>query len=188
MSESKAKVQLFFDDEQIDHEKLRSVFVKESTKIKNVLADQVVAIYHVGSTAIIGMPGTPVVDILVGSKTFPPSMEIIEKMKTVGFEYSGKAPHDENDTWFMGGTGVSGKGSFGRCTCHWMSVDNEAVENLKAYVDYVNSHKAAFEEYKAIKIAQSKSQDLMKYKKGKSAVVIKIMADAISWRKAQQNS
>ena len=84
-------------------EKMDRLFSKYETLLKKYLGDDVVAIYNMGSGAIPGMVGSPMVDILLVMKNYPPTEAQISKMKelNIGLMGDGKSPHDPNDTWFQ---------------------------------------------------------------------------------------
>lgn len=43
--------------------------------VKKLYGDQAETVERIGSSAILGMPGTAAVDLVIGSKNFPPTKE-----------------------------------------------------------------------------------------------------------------
>ena len=63
-------------------------YVSEAEAIKNTLADMVIDIQHIGSTAVVGLKAKPIIDILVGLASFEQIEEIIDKMVSLGYTYA----------------------------------------------------------------------------------------------------
>jgi len=84
-------------------EKMNTLFNKYETILRQSLGDDVVGVYPMGSGAIPGMVGSPMIDILLAMKNAPPSEEQVAKLKDmhIGFIGDGNSPHDANDTWFQ---------------------------------------------------------------------------------------
>ena len=55
------------------------------------VADEVVAIEHIGSTAVPGLAAKPVIDILVGLRAWPASPTAIAAMESLGYVHRGEA-------------------------------------------------------------------------------------------------
>ena len=55
-----------------------------------------------GSGAIPGMVGSPMTDILLAMKNYPPTKDQIIRLKQLNIVLmgDGRSPHDPNDTWF----------------------------------------------------------------------------------------
>lgn len=51
----------------------------------------VVAIEHVGSSAVPGLAGQPIIDILVGVRAWPPTAELRRALRSLGYEELGEA-------------------------------------------------------------------------------------------------
>jgi len=66
------------------------IFEREKTKILGVIANKVVAIEHVGSTAVPRLGAKPIIDIMVGLSHLSDAQGCIEPLKTIGYEYVAK--------------------------------------------------------------------------------------------------
>lgn len=62
-------------------------FATEATRIADALAGQVLAIEHVGSTAVEGLAAKPVIDIQVGVRTLDATPEIVAALAALGYDY-----------------------------------------------------------------------------------------------------
>jgi len=63
------------------------IYEKEKARILKAIGGKVVAIEHVGSTAVPGLGAKPVIDILVGVRSLSDVEECIEPLKHIGYEY-----------------------------------------------------------------------------------------------------
>jgi len=149
---------LFYVDQPTDQ--LRAVYAEESSRIMSAFEtyqslhnsansdapclSRAVADgpHHIGSSAIVGMPGTPIVDMAVqlGPGHFPPSQAMVECLSNVGYEYMGASPHDRDDHWCMGGTAGARKGELGRTVLHLSAPGTSFLHNAVSFVDYCNSN------------------------------------------------
>ncbi len=63
------------------------LYEEESSRILGVIGHQVVAIEHVGSTAVPGLGAKPVIDITVAVRRLADAEECIELLPSIGYEY-----------------------------------------------------------------------------------------------------
>jgi len=147
-------------------ELLRAVYASESARLASALgpAGILMGPAHIGSSAIAGMPGTPVVDIAVQLASFPPSDEVIGALANNGYTYKGASPHDEADHWCMGGTGKPGH--LGRTVVHLSKPGSNFYGDAVAYVEFCNSDegkesRSAYAEVKleGLRLAVEKQQE-----------------------------
>merc|ERR1712226_150060 len=84
-------------------ERMNRLFKKYETLLRKQLGNEVVGVYPMGSGAIPGMIGSPMIDILLVMKNSPPTEEQMEKLKelNIGLIGDGNSPHDKDDTWFQ---------------------------------------------------------------------------------------
>lgn len=167
---------------------IAAVYEKESARIVEALGEALRAgPMHMGSSAIRGMPGTPVVDVVVAVEQLPPPPEVIAALELAGYAYRGPAPHDREDHWAMGGDGA--KGHLGRVVLHITIPDSRFLRSARAFVDYCNSAdgKEAFDAYAAIKIeGAALAGEQTMYKGHKGRVVSQVLAEARAWQQAQE--
>jgi len=180
---------------------IAAVYEKESARIVEALGEALRAgPMHMGSSAIRGMPGSPIVDVVVAVDQLPPPPEAIAALELAGYAYRGPAPHDSEDHWAMGGDGA--KGHLGRVVLHITIPDSRFLRGARAFVDYCNSAdgKEAFDAYAAVKIegaalageqsapgkGQGKDPRHITYKMHKGRVVQQVLAEAKAWQQAQE--
>ncbi len=63
------------------------LYEKEKARILAVIGDKVVAIEHIGSTAVPGLGAKPIIDIMVGVHHLAKADECIEPLQGIGYEY-----------------------------------------------------------------------------------------------------
>lgn len=68
------------------------MFAEEAEMLHQELGTEMIEVYHIGSTAIPGLPAKPIIDIAIGLKTTPVDQEMVECRKTLercGYKYLG---------------------------------------------------------------------------------------------------
>jgi len=193
-------------------ENMNKLFTKYETILRQKLGNDVVAVYPMGSGAIPGMVGSPMIDILLGMKNAPPTEEQIAKLKeiNIGFIGDGNSPHDPNDTWFQNLdfptednfdefkiNGVfPGDGHLGRIILHFNHYKNPWLTSAICFVEYMKQHEESFAKYRDVKVegariqssGEAKDDDgsgispFRKYKFHKNAVAKELMEAADKWR------
>ena len=132
------------------------LFKKYETLLRQKLGNEVVGVYPMGSGAINGMIGSPMIDILLVMKNSPPTDQQIEKLKelNIGFIGDGNSPHDKDDTWFQNLAFPSQdnfdefkiKGEFppdghlGRLVLHFSPHHSDWVRTVLCFVQYLTQN------------------------------------------------
>lgn len=177
-----------------DPKEIEKVAAQVKTTLQQCCGDQVVKhVSRMGSSAIDGIAGTPVCDMLAQVDPWPLTDEAKQRLTQAGYEFQGNAPHAPQDEWFFGGDGEPGH--LGRVVLHTVPVGSEFCRDMVAFVEYVKSHPDAFERYNRVKVegavlmSKSEQQEgrLIGYKQKKAAVTNAIKAEAIEWYKKKSN-
>lgn len=157
------------------------LFEQERARIKEALGSFALAIEHVGSTAVPGLPSKPIIDLLVGVPSLEEASErCIEPVKALGYiylpEYASWLPRE---LFFR-------KGPPGPWThhVHMMEPSHPRWEARLVFRDYLRAHPEAAKAYADIKrgLASASKDDIEAYRTGKSAVVEAMTAKARAWR------
>jgi GrpB-like predicted nucleotidyltransferase (UPF0157 family) len=159
-------------------------FEKEAAHLAVIFGPQLVAIHHIGSTAIPGIKAKPIIDMLVVIKR----IETIEKfnapMQQLGYRTRGECL--ENPI-----PGTPGRFYFSKDTdrvrTHQVHVCQEGhadIEDKLAFRDYLRSHREEAQAYSSLKerLAAEHRQDIVGYIQGKDAFVQGIVAQAQVWQ------
>lgn len=146
--------------------KWREIFEHEEKCLSHVLGENVVAIYHIGSTAIPGIYAKPIIDILVEVKDIA-SVDDPLPMVSLGYEAIGEFGI-ANRLYFR-------KESSQKRThhVHIFEAGSAQVARHLAFRDYMIAHPEEAEEYSELKrtLARDHSTDIEKYMDGKDEFI-----------------
>ncbi len=143
----------------------KDLYCAEAQNISAILGDDLLAIYHIGSTAVEGLAAKPIIDI----------MPVVREITAVDrfnaeFEALGYEP--------MGEFGIPGRRYFrkgGNNRTHHVHVfdarNREDIDRHLAVRDFLRAHPGAAREYGALKrgLAEIFTQDNEGYSDGKDA-------------------
>jgi GrpB-like predicted nucleotidyltransferase (UPF0157 family) len=157
------------------------LFEQESSRIRNALGPFALAIEHVGSTAVPGLPSKPIIDLLVGVPHLEEAKErCIAPIEALGYRYI-----PEYATWLPGELFFR-KGPPGPWThhMHLMEPSYPRWEALLVFRDYLRAHPEAAHAYADVKraLAASSKDDIAAYRTGKNLFVERTTAEARAWR------
>ena len=158
-----------------------TLFEQERTRIKNALGSFALAIEHMGSTAVPGLPSKPIIDLLVGVRSLEEAKErCIEPIEALGYIYV-----PAYASWIPGELFFR-KGPPGPWThhVHLMEPSHPRWEALLVFRDYLRAHPEAARAYADIKraLAASSKDDIEAYRTGKNVFVEETTAKARAWR------
>ncbi len=124
-------------------------FEEESLLIKDIIADNCSAIYHIGSTSVPGLAAKPIIDIMVVVKSLEKVDDVAEDFLKIGYEYLGE--------FGIVGRRYLRKGGDERThQIHIFQADDwNNIGRHLAFRDYMRTHEKERDEYAKIKIALS---------------------------------
>ena len=162
------------------------LFEEESVRIKKALGSFALAIEHVGSTAVPGLPSKPIIDLLVGVPSLQEAKErCMGPNKELGYIYK-----PEYVSWLPGEMFFR-KGPPGPWThhVHLTEPSHPRWEARLVFRDYLRAHPEAAQAYAKIKcsLATSSKDDIEAYRTGKNTFVEEMTAKACAWRAEVQN-
>jgi GrpB-like predicted nucleotidyltransferase (UPF0157 family) len=156
------------------------MFQEERRKIIHTLGTNVIAIHHMGSTAIPGMAAKPVIDILVEVKDLKQLDSQAGKMQKLGYEA-------------MGERGIAGRRFFRKRNLlgvrthhvHAYQVGNPQIEQELAFRDYLIAHPSIAHEYGRLKqeLALAHPDDRQAYAQGKDSFIQSQITRAVYWKR-----
>ena len=164
----------------------KKAFEAESQQIAKVLAENLVVMHHIGSTAIPHIYAKPVIDFLIEVSSLELVTEQTPGMEVLGYEA-------------MGAMGIVGRRYFRKenppgirtHNVHVYEVDSPEIERHLAFRDYMIAHPEDAEKYSQLKqeLAQKYPQDLEGYMDGKDEFIKIMERKAIQWQTSiQKNS
>ena len=158
-----------------------NLFLAESEEIQRVFGDEIVAIHHIGSTAIPGIKAKPVIDILVSVPRISQVDRFNPAMRELGYE-----PLGEN--------GISGRRYFRKDTngvrthhVHVFQVGHPEIDRHINFRDYLRHHPEDARAYSQLKesLVQQYRFDSQGYCDAKSTFIQEIDRKAAAWRQGR---
>ncbi len=156
-------------------------FRREAALVGQALGLEMVAIHHIGSTAIPGIGAKPIIDILVEVRDIERIDALNGEMARLGYEARGEL-------------GISGRRYFvkgGDETrthhLHIFQAGNPEVERHLTFRDYVRSHPHEARAYGRLKeeLARRYPEDIEHYVEGKDGFVKEMDRRARAWREGE---
>ena len=159
-------------------------FEKEAAHLAVIFGPQLVAIHHIGSTAIPETKAKPIIDILVVIKHIK-TIEIFDApLQQLGYQPRGECLDNPIP-------GTPGRFYFSKDThgvrSHQVHVCQEGhadIEDKLAFRDYLRAHREEAQAYSRVKdrLAAEHRHDIVGYIQGKDAFVKGAIAKAKVWR------
>lgn len=151
------------------------IFEREALKIKEALGTNCIAIHHIGSTSVPGLPAKPVIDIIGVVKH---SEKTIQPLESLGFKYKGEY-NIPMRLYFNRSEGVD-------TNLHLYEEGHPEIELNLLFRDYLRNHVEACEEYASLKenllkdkASHEKNNSIFTgYNLGKDAFIRKILKAA----------
>jgi GrpB-like predicted nucleotidyltransferase (UPF0157 family) len=148
-------------------------YAEERGRIQSVLADRILGIEHVGSTAIPGICAKPIIDIAVAVPTLSSAEEFAPVMATIGYDYAGDG-------------GVPGHRIFGRGPrvrthlMHAVVANGEEWRNYLAFRNALLNDDALAKEYDSLKraLAAQFPNDRPSYTSAKGRFIERVLRGA----------
>jgi GrpB-like predicted nucleotidyltransferase (UPF0157 family) len=157
----------------------REAFENESEQVTVALGDNVVAVYHIGSTAIPTIYAKPIIDMLVEVKDITKVDERDSAMQTLGYES-------------MGELGILGRRFFRKNNevgirthhIHTFEIDSAQVKRHLAFRNYMSVHNEDAQRYSELKqkLAKKYPNDIEGYMDGKDEFIKEIDKKAAQWQ------
>jgi GrpB-like predicted nucleotidyltransferase (UPF0157 family) len=157
-------------------------FEAEAKQVAAALGESVVAIHHIGSTAIPNIYAKPVIDLLIEVKDITEVDGRGSAMESLGYEV-------------MGEYGIAGRRYFRKDNqegirthnIHAFEAGSAEVERHLAFRDYLIAHPRDAERYSELKraLAEEHPQSMERYMDGKDGFIKEIDQRAGQWRTSQ---
>jgi GrpB-like predicted nucleotidyltransferase (UPF0157 family) len=162
----------------------RNDFAREARALRSVFDDSVVAIHHVGSTSIPGLPAKPIIDVLVVLRETAIIGRFSGAMEALGYRVRGECL-DAEIPGTPGRFYFSKEDQNGTRThhVHVCAVGHSEIDDKLAFRDYLRAHPSRAAEYGALKqdLARRYRHDNIGYMRGKDAFIRAVLEDARRW-------
>jgi GrpB-like predicted nucleotidyltransferase (UPF0157 family) len=154
----------------VPHKELwHQLFAEEEARLRDAIGEHVVAIEHVGSTAICGLSAKPIIDIAAAVPKAANAQRCVRPLENVGYQYRGE-------------NGIAGryyfvKGEPRTHHLHMVEVGSDLWKNHLLFRDYVRKHPEVAEEYERLKgdLAIKYERDREAYTEGKSRFIEEVL-------------
>ena len=159
------------------------LFTEEAEKIKKILGEELVAIYHIGSTAVENLKAKPIIDMMPVVRDIAQVDQYNQEFIAIGYEPKGEF-------------GITGRRYFRKGSevrthqIHIFAQSNTTeIERHLAVRDYLRTHPRDAFEYGELKsaLAELHHDDIEAYCKGKDEFVKALEKKAIAWYKESGN-
>ncbi len=171
------KVRLLAHNEEWERE-----FARVRALIEQVWGEAVLAIEHVGSTAVPSIPAKPILDAAVMVR----SLEALDTdaLSGKGYDFCGYQGDSKERMLFV----LRGEGQVSLQHIHVYQRDSAEFYRQTGFRDYLIAHPEAAEEYAAIKrgLAERFRDDRAAYTKGKEEFIRRILRRMEGARKADE--
>lgn len=153
-----------------EHAAWADEFARERERILAILGAHIVAVEHVGSTALPGVPAKPILDIQIGVASFEAAQVCIEPMQSLGYEYRGEYGIPRRHYF--------AKGAPRTHHVHMLEVDGETWRSMLTFRDALLARPDLAQEYGAAKVelAVTHSNDRTAYQEAKGSVIARLLA------------
>lgn len=155
-------------------------FAEERRRVENALGDVVTRVEHFGSTAVYGMAGKPIVDLLVGVRDLTHAARRMSSLEALGYENFG-------EIFIPGRLYLRRRGP-----PHFnvaVAVDGSEFWNAQILIrDYLRAHPHEVVAYSAEKLRKfaGGAQWFSTYSQAKSPFLAALQERARSWRDSQR--
>lgn len=163
----------------VNHEaSWQQAFVEENTALQQMLAEQYVSCFHIGSTAVPNLKAKPIVDMLLVVTNINELDEYNEKFAKLGYEAMGEYGIT-NRRYYR-----KNEGETRTHQIHTYQFDNASeITRHLAFSRYLTEHHNMAVVYGELKsqLAKQFPHDMDKYCDGKNAFIKKVERDALKW-------
>jgi GrpB-like predicted nucleotidyltransferase (UPF0157 family) len=147
------------------NERWHVLFDEEEGRLRSAVGEYVLAIEHVGSTAICGLSAKPIIDIAVAVQEIAYAERCVTALEHMGYEYRGEQ-------------GIPGRRFFGKGEprthhLHMVELGSELWRGHLLFRDYLRGHRDIVEQYEELKkeLAQRHKENREAYTEGKAAFI-----------------
>lgn len=155
----------------------RERFEREARELRDVAGDRALAVEHVGSTAVEGLPAKPVLDVLVAVPDDATARGLVDPLEALGYEHR---PTDVHDRTFL----AKGPPEDRTVYCSLTPAGSDTYREQLAFRDALRADPRLREEYAALKrrLAAEYPEDRDAYTEGKSAFVEQALGEVLPRR------
>lgn len=155
--------------------KWSSLFEQEKKLLLDTFGERILAVAHIGSTAIPDLPAKPIIDMNVAVKSLDDIDDFISKLQELGYEYISERRYADRQFF------PKGPSEFRTHHLNLVELDSQtAWVNQLLFRDYLRSHKKDRDAYADLKrkLADKFADNREEYTERKSKFVLEIIDKA----------
>lgn len=148
------------------------LFAEEEARLREVIGEHVVAIEHIGSTAICGLSAKPIIDVAAAVHETADAGKCVKPLENIGYEYRGES-------------GIAGRYYFvkGEPRTHHLHMVGSGSDLWRSHLsfrNYLRQNRAVAEEYERLKrdLAEKYKRDREAYTEGKATFIEEVLKKA----------
>lgn len=122
-----------------------AMYENEKARILSAIGSKVVAIDHIGSTAVPGLGSKPIIDIMAAVPRMSDSLECIEPLQALGYDYYYYPEFPERCVFLDGSVGASPH------HLHMTEFKSDFWTDKILFRDYLRAHLEVADEYYQLK-------------------------------------
>jgi GrpB-like predicted nucleotidyltransferase (UPF0157 family) len=151
----------------------------ESVRLKEALGDMLLAVHHIGSTAIPGIMAKPIVDLIPQVRDIDELNAAMPRLEALGYECLGEFGLPGRRYCHLTDP-ITGKRKF---QLHGYARGAGGMPRHLAFRDYLRAHPAIAKQYEAEKIraAALHPDDVMAYNEAKNDWIKRAEREALAW-------
>lgn len=153
------------------------LFRQEDARIRGALGDRVLALEHVGSTSVPGLPAKPCVDLLLVVADSADEPAYLPDLEEAGYSVVVREP-DWYEHRVLKGPSIN-------LNLHVFGQGCEEIDRMRLFRDYLTADAGARERYTAVKreLSERTWEKVQDYADAKTGIVTDLLAEAEVWRK-----
>ena len=150
------------------------MFENEAKIVKEVLGENCIAIYHIGSTSIVGLDAKPIIDIDVVIKDYNALKDTISALEKIGYQYEGDLGIPGREAFRY-----DGKDHLKKHHLYVCPADSPELKRQIEFRDYLRTHPDAVRKYSLIKEEGAKKypDDIERYIEYKSPFIEEVYSE-----------
>ncbi|MDQ0253553.1 GrpB-like predicted nucleotidyltransferase (UPF0157 family) [Evansella vedderi] len=152
------------------------MFKEEENKLANIFEDELVALHHIGSTAVRGLQAKPIIDIMPVVRDIEKVDNYNQAMIEIGYEPRGENGIPKRRYFQKGGDNRTHH-------VHIFQVGSEDITRHLAFREYLSTFPQVKKEYGELKqsLAQQFPYEIAAYIEGKDGFVKEMEQRALKW-------
>ncbi|HEY9403404.1 MAG TPA: GrpB family protein [Pyrinomonadaceae bacterium] len=148
------------------------LFAEEEARLREAIGEHVIAIEHIGSTAVCGLSAKPIIDIAAAVCEAADAERCVKPLEDIGYEYRGES-------------GIAGryyfvKGEPRTHHLHMVRLSSDLWRSHLLFRNYLRQNREVAEEYESLKrdLAEKYKRDREAYTDGKTTFIEEVLKKA----------